>query len=169
MGRETETRQLLCDVLKDLNIPALIDADALFPEVIEVAQSRLAAGGAQAVLTPHAGEFERISGGRSPEVFSQETGLVLVLKGPVTRVFFEGRTVYSPFGGPILARGGTGDLLAGMIGARLSIRGNDAFRAACEGVSWHGRAADEWARARGAVGVRTTGLLKYLPEGLLYE
>lgn len=169
MGREPETRQLLSEVLEALPVPAVLDADALYPEVVDTAVKRLQAGGPQAILTPHAGEFERIAGNQSAVDFSRETGLVLVLKGPITRIFHQGRTLYSPFGGPILARGGTGDLLAGMLGARLSIQGNDPFRAACEGVAWHGRAADEWARARGAVGVRTTGLLNFLPEGLLYE
>jgi NAD(P)H-hydrate epimerase len=82
----------------------------------------------------------------------------------------DGRTGYhSFFGVPVLARGGSGDLLAGMIGGILAGSAQEPFVAACRGVVWHGLAADALARARGQVAVRTTELLEFLPDVLREE
>lgn len=168
MGREPETAQLLDDILGEIRAPVLLDADAIQPGVVSAAVNRPKDYG-PVVLTPHQGEYERICGRTGPREFARQTGAVLVLKGPMTRIFCGESCFVSPYGGPILARGGTGDLLAGMIGARLASSPEEVLRAACEGVVWHGRSADEWARERGSAGVRTTGLLDFLPEGLFYE
>jgi ADP-dependent NAD(P)H-hydrate dehydratase / NAD(P)H-hydrate epimerase len=92
-----------------------------------------------------------------------------VLKGPVTRVCDGRAELYSFFGGPVLARGGSGDLLAGMIGGLLAATPNDVLGAAARGVVWHGLAADALARERGPVAVRTTELLEFMPGALWRE
>ncbi len=168
IGKDEETARLIEDLVRTVPVPVLLDADALQSEIVQAAANREPTKG-EVILTPHAGEYRRIGNGESPESFVSESGLTMVLKGPLTRVYAGDRCIYSPFGGPVLARGGTGDLLSGIIGARLAKPAAKAMRAACEGVAWHGRAADEWARARGSTGVRTTGLLDFLPEGLLHE
>jgi NAD(P)H-hydrate epimerase len=73
---------------------------------------------------------------------------------------------YSFFGGPVLARGGSGDLLAGLIGGLLAQQPDDLLLAAARGVVWHGRAADLLARDKGQVAVQTTQLLDYLAPAL---
>ncbi len=79
----------------------------------------------------------------------------------------DGVCVYhSFFGGPVLARGGSGDLLAGLIGGLLAQAPDDPLLAACRGVVWHGLAADLLARERGQVAVQVTQLLDYLPAAL---
>jgi hydroxyethylthiazole kinase-like uncharacterized protein yjeF len=161
LSREAETLALAADIVKTVDVPLVIDADALQPEIVR-------AGHAPRVLTPHAGEFARIAGGRELKDFCSEAGVetVTVLKGPVTRVS-DGRGVHhSFFGGPVLARGGSGDLLAGMIGGLLAGGPKDIFAAASRGVVWHGLAADVLARERGQVAVRTTELLEFLPVAL---
>jgi NAD(P)H-hydrate epimerase len=159
MGRERETMALAADVVKTINVPVVLDADALQPEVVRAAKTKL-------VLTPHAGEFERIAEGRSLCDFAAGHESTVVLKGPVTRVS-DGRVVqHSFFGGPVLARGGSGDLLAGIIGAQLARTPGDPLAAACRGVVWHGLAADALARAHGAEAVRTTQLLDFLAPAL---
>jgi len=168
MGREAETTQLIQSLVGEIDLPILLDADALLPPVIDVARSRPHDFG-QVVLTPHAGEYQRIAQNLTPQKFSGKSGMIVVLKGPVTRIYSGDQCYVSTFGGPVLARGGSGDLLAGMLGARMTVRNADFARAACEAVAWHGLAAEEWARGRGTEGVRTTGLLDYLPEGLFYE
>lgn len=170
LGREEETLQLLTDLARELESPLLLDADALQPQVAAALEERPQDHGG-VILTPHSGEFERMRQSQeSLGDFSRRTRAVVVLKGPRTRIVHDAMDLVSIQGGPVLARGGTGDLLAGMIGARMASRGgNDLLSAAGEGVVWHGRAAEEWARERGAVGVRTTDLLYYLPEGLIYE
>ena len=66
----------------------------------------------------------------------------------------------------MLARGGSGDLLAGLTGGLLAQMPKDPTLAACRGVVWHGRAADLLARAHGSVAVSTTQLLDFLPAAL---
>ena len=158
LGSEPETLALVRSLVAGSPVPLVLDADALRPEAV-------AAGSAPRILTPHAGEFARIE-----PAWRTARDATLVLKGPVTRV--EGRTsaglvtARSFFGGPVLARGGSGDLLAGLIGGLLAQTPAEPLLAAMRGVVWHGRAADLLARERGQVAVRVTELLDFLPAAL---
>ncbi len=149
LGREKETLALAGEIVRSATVPLVIDADALQPEIVR-------AGDAPRVLTPHAGEFARIDGALPKNV-------VLVRKGPVTRIVRDGVSYHSFFGGPVLARGGSGDLLAGLIGGLLAQTPGEPLLAAARGVVWHGLAADALARAHGQVAVQTTQLLDFLP------
>ena len=95
-------------------------------------------------------------------------------KGPVTEIAGEGSslaresqesvvTYVSLFGGPVLARGGSGDLLAGLIGGLLAQTPSDRLLAAARGTVWHGLAADLLAGTHGQVAVNTTQLVDFLP------
>jgi ADP-dependent NAD(P)H-hydrate dehydratase / NAD(P)H-hydrate epimerase len=159
LGREAETVALAAAIVGSSPVPILVDADALQPEVISVAASSL-------VLTPHAGEYARIAGKRALREFAAALPATVVLKGSVTRICSDDAIYHSLFGGPVLARGGSGDLLAGIIGAQLARTPDDVAAAVCAGVVWHGSAADALARAQGAVAVRTTQLLDFLPAVL---
>jgi hydroxyethylthiazole kinase-like uncharacterized protein yjeF len=154
LGRERETLALVEEIAEASPRPLVIDADALQPAI-------MGAGGVPRVLTPHAGEFARIEA-------AIRAGAVVVRKGPVTRIETAGSgpVYHSFFGGPVLARGGSGDLLAGMIGALLAQGPADPLTAAARGVVWHGIAADALARAHGARAVRTTQLLDFLAPAL---
>ncbi|MEO6994636.1 MAG: NAD(P)H-hydrate dehydratase, partial [Lacunisphaera sp.] len=140
--------------------PILVDADALRPEVIKELKKK------PFVCTPHAGEFKRIA----PVLFSGKKFVmshgVLVLKGPLTHITDGKTTYYSLFGGPVLARGGSGDMLAGLIGGLLAQSPNDPLLAACRGVVWHGLAADLLARTHGQVAVENSQLLEQLGPAL---
>lgn len=155
LGREPETIALIERLLKSADLPAVLDADALQPSLVKI-------GKGPRILTPHAGEYLRIAGGRELRSFATETRSTVVLKGPVTQVAHGTRIHHSFFGGPVLARGGSGDLLAGLIGAALAQTPSDALGAALRGVALHGCAADLLARARGQVTPRTTELLDYI-------
>ena len=159
LGREPETFALVTDLLKTVRLPVLLDADALQPEFVKAAKSPL-------VLTPHAGEFARIAGKTALRVYSRKHRATVVLKGPITRVSDGETTYHSLFGGPVLARGGSGDLLAGLIGGLLAQTPTDPLLAASRGVVWHGRAADLLARTYGQTAVTTTQLLDFLPTAL---
>jgi len=162
LGRERETMALVREILKVSALPAVLDADALQPELVRGAKGPL-------VLTPHAGEFQRIAAGATLETFARTSGTTVVLKGPVTQIA-SGETVYhSIFGGPVLARGGSGDLLAGIVGSMLAQAPGDPALAAARGVVWHGRAAEALARAQGQAAVRTTDVLDSLAEALRSE
>jgi ADP-dependent NAD(P)H-hydrate dehydratase / NAD(P)H-hydrate epimerase len=160
LTREAETLALATDLVKNASVPLVLDADALQPEIVRV-------GKMARVLTPHAGEFARIAGGQGLRAFAEANpGSVTALKGPTTEIA-AGDTVYhSFFGGPVLARGGSGDLLAGMIGGLLAQTPSDALGASVRGTVWHGLAADALACARGQVSVRTTELLEFLTKTL---
>ena len=88
----------------------------------------------------------------------------MVLKGPITRICNEEHLIYSTRGGPVLSRGGSGDLLAGIIGVQLAQEGADALSVATLGVLIHGKAAELLARTSGQVFVRTTDVLDFLPK-----
>jgi NAD(P)H-hydrate epimerase len=151
LGRERETLALAREIALASPHPLVIDADALQPDIVS-------AGRAARVLTPHAGEHARIAA-------SVPEGAVLVRKGPVTRIETAGAAgpvYHSFFGGPVLARGGSGDLLAGIAGALLAQTPADPLGAAARAVVWQGLAADALARTHGPTAVRTTQLLDFL-------
>ena len=139
----------------------VLDADALRPAVI--AASRRAP---VRVLLPHGGEFRRLSG-RDASVpaaraYARRTNTIVVLKGALTCVTDGTRVLHVPFGGPVLARGGSGDLLAGIVASVLARRqelGLSAFDAVVLAATWHARAADWLRDSRGEEAVRTTDLL----------
>jgi hydroxyethylthiazole kinase-like uncharacterized protein yjeF len=160
LGTDPKTLQLIGRILDKVKIPVVIDADALRPEIIKRVQEKVF------ICTPHAGEFERIR----PALYKGKRFVprhgVLVLKGAMTRITAGGAGYYSLFGGPVLARGGSGDILAGIIAGLLAQQPQDALTAACRGVVWHGRAADLLARARGQVAVETSEILEQLGPAL---
>lgn len=164
LGREAETLALAGSIVKSARVPVLLDADALQPDLVRAAEA-----GNPLVLTPHAGEFARIADEGNLTEFVAATGATVVLKGPVTRVCGSaapGTVHHSFFGGPVLARGGSGDLLAGLIGGLLAQSPADPFPATCRGVVWHGLAADLLARQHGQTSVSVTQLLDFLPAAL---
>jgi hydroxyethylthiazole kinase-like uncharacterized protein yjeF len=159
LGAEAETLAWVADVVASAAVPLVLDADALRPEVLAGAKDR------PVICTPHAGEFQRIAA-HFPLPTPVPLRGALVLKGPLTRVT-DGRTsFYSPFGGPVLARGGSGDVLAGLLGGLLAQQPDDPLRTACQGVVWHGRAADLLARTRGQVAVEISEILEQLGPAL---
>jgi NAD(P)H-hydrate epimerase len=118
------------------------------------------------VLTPHAGEFARISAGDATDdaalrATAAKLHATITLKGAPTRVSDGGAVYFNPFGGPVLARGGSGDVLAGLVAGQLA-QGIGALEAAARGVVWHGRAADRLARANGQTSARVTELMPHL-------
>ena len=175
MGSESETRALLQRIVLEIPLPMVLDADALQPEIVLEAASRPPGAGG-ILITPHLGEFKRISGNEQPEIdeeelliFCQDRRVVTVLKGPLTRICDGSRIMISPFGGPVLARGGSGDILSGLAGSRLALPKSNPFKAVCQAVAWHGLAADALAREKGPTAVTTTDILHYLSAALRNE
>lgn len=125
--------------------PVVFDADALGVFATEP----LSARSGPTVLTPHAGEFRRITGSEpSPaaaRALAGSTGAVVLLKGNPTFVTDGATPWVVTSGGPELATIGSGDVLAGMIGALLA-RGADPLQAAISAAFWHGAAGADLAR-----------------------
>ena len=130
----------------------------------------LAARKMPAVLTPHVGEFKRLAaywdddrtaGARQ---LALETGCIVVLKGMSTVTAApDGQAVLNPTGNPGLAKGGSGDVLSGMIGGFLA-GGMLPFQAAAAGVYVHGKAADMAAQEKGERALLPQDVIEFMPR-----
>lgn len=176
MSRQAEALEVARSLVTLFDCPAVIDADALYafrgrPDLLE----RKATSG-PLVLTPHPGEAEWILGVPPAGIearridlaaeWGQRLGQVLVLKGSPTVIGTpEGEAFVNPTGGPALATGGTGDVLAGLIGAFLA-QGLSPVHAAIVGVYLHGHIADLIVERRGRFGLVAGDLVDALPEAL---
>ncbi len=98
--------------------------------------------------------------------WGQKLGQVLVLKGSPTVIGTpDGEAFINPTGGPALASGGTGDVLAGLIGGFLA-QGLSPVHAAITAVYLHGYTADLIVERRGIYGLIAGDLIQYLPEAM---
>ncbi|MFO1448674.1 MAG: NAD(P)H-hydrate dehydratase [Opitutaceae bacterium] len=159
LGREPETLICVKELLGTTTAPVVIDAEALQADLVHH-------GSVPRILTPHAGEWARISKRESIESFAAETNAVVVAKGPLTAVVSGWQRYYSLAGGPVLARGGSGDVLAGLVGGLLAQDPENPLSAAARGVLWHGLTADHLARAQGQTAVVVTDLIPLLASTL---
>ncbi|MGJ8651919.1 MAG: NAD(P)H-hydrate dehydratase [Opitutaceae bacterium] len=172
MGRDRSTEMIAQEMVKAVHLPVIMDADALRRKVVEIAPKRKSEYG-PVVVTPHMGEFMRIANLSEVDYsidtlqrFCQQYKLMTVLKGANTRICDGQSVLYNTHGGPVLSRGGSGDLLAGLIGGMVAQDNSDIQAAVGRGVMLHGLAAQELARDKGQVVVSTTELLNYLPKVL---
>lgn len=115
----------------------VLDAGGLTPATLAAARE----GGAEVVVTPHDGEFARLAGigagTFSIRSFSWREGVTVLRKGNPTMITDGGLPTLVTTGGPELASIGTGDVLAGMVGA-LWARGLEPVEAAVSAAYWHG-------------------------------
>ncbi len=166
LGRGDARQALVRELLERLDIPAVVDADALFE--LEPLQRA-----APTVLTPHAGELARLLGTDTEWVGAhrleaarqgaEQFGCVVVLKGSDTIVAAPGSgTIVCDLGPPALATAGTGDVLTGITAAFLA-KGLDPQVAAAAAAVAHGRAA---VLAPHRAGLIASDLLDLLPQAL---
>jgi hydroxyethylthiazole kinase-like uncharacterized protein yjeF len=172
LGRDRSTWRLILDLTQHVSCPLVLDADALnalsdSPRL----KGRLGKG---RVLTPHPGEMARLTGKSIDAIASdrvsaarkaaKEWGAVVVLKGARTVVAHpDGRTSEDPHEVPALATGGTGDVLAGMIGG-LMAQGSDPYSAAVTGVYIHAAAGRRLSQRFGDSGLLASDLLLEIPQ-----
>ena len=172
LGRDRSTWRLILDLTQHVSCPLVLDADALnalsdSPRL----KGRLGKG---RVLTPHPGEMARLTGKSIDAIASdrvsaarkaaKEWGAVIVLKGARTVVAHpDGRTSEDPHEVPALATGGTGDVLAGMIGG-LMAQGSDPYSAAVTGVYIHAAAGRRLSQRYGDSGLLAGDLLLEIPQ-----
>jgi NAD(P)H-hydrate epimerase len=167
LGTRPETVRLLERLLPELGIPAVVDADALnaFAGRPEALRSQ-----APRILTPHPGELAKLLGCsvrevqedrvRAARTLARQTGAIVILKGARSVIADpNGEVRVNGPGGPGLATGGTGDVLAGLLGALLA-QGGSAFDAASLGVYLHGLAGEQL----GPVGSTAGEVAALLPE-----
>lgn len=192
LGEGDGPRALALRCVQSESTPVVIDADGL-NALAQVRELHLDFR-APAILTPHPGEFRTLAGAlrvtqdpvdpstrpAAAEAMAQKLGAIVVLKGANTVVSDGQRTWTCDRGNPCLATGGTGDVLAGLIGAivaqhvRIAAHpllakggGLSLFDAACLAVEAHARAGEEWAKTHHASGGMVPQELAELLPGVM--
>lgn len=175
LGTERGTRVAVASLLAGRNTPAVLDADGINAfSADRRPRARLHAGRHPLVVTPHPGEAARLLGSDTGEIqadrlgsarrIAEATAAVVVLKGSCSVVAHpDGRASFNASGNPGMATAGTGDALAGVVGALLA-RGVEAFDAARLGTYVHGAAGDLAAERFGEDGMIAGDLIEGLPE-----
>lgn len=166
MGRGVERQKLVRDVLNASRVPTVADADALF--ALSCDMGLLGRLSAPLVLTPHAVEFTRMGGRLTDDRvadarrFADRYPVTLVLKGHRTVIAYpEGGAHILAAGNPGMAKGGSGDVLAGILGAMLGqLPQNDAVRT---GVCIHAAAGDLCAKELGEYGMTPVDMIEAIP------
>ena len=145
-----DTAALVRGILEEAGIPVILDADGL--NVLAGEPQLLSKARCPLMVTPHLGEFSRFFGVHMDEAerdacgqaraAAQKYSVTVLLKGPVTVIAAPGETLRCSFlGNSGLSKGGSGDVLSGILGA-MAARGLPLFRAAQAGAWLHGKAAD---------------------------
>ena len=166
LGRSDEVTEVVCTLLREAACPIVLDADGIFA----LAQHKdiLRRTARPLVMTPHAGEFARLSGKKQmqPEelrAFAQENRCTVLYKAHRTLIAApDGRLFRNHTGNPGMAKGGSGDTLAGMLVSLIG-QGLAPEDAACAAAWLHGAAGDSAANRYGEYGMTPTDLLACLP------
>jgi NAD(P)H-hydrate epimerase len=180
MGQSPETVKFTTGLLSATRIPAVIDADALNILAAKPVLLAKLAKGRMMVLTPHPGEMARLAGITVAEVqanrlevarsFAQRNGVTLVLKGWRTLIAHpDGRVSVNTSGNPGMAKGGSGDLLTGLIAGLLAQYPDEPARAVEAAVYLHGFAADLAVRRDDEHTLLATDSLSHLAQAFRFE
>jgi hydroxyethylthiazole kinase-like uncharacterized protein yjeF len=170
-----ETVELVQALVKQLDRPAVLDADAL--NSLTGRTALLASCTTPPIITPHPGEMARLESHATSQTvnhdrigtathFARERGLFVVLKGARTVVARpDGAVAICPTGNPGMATAGTGDVLTGMIVGLLA-QGLPSWEAACAATYLHGTAGDLAAAKRGCPGLIARDVIEEIPFAL---
>jgi len=182
LGQSPETIKFTTGLLSSTELPAVLDADALnILAAKPVLLAKLARRGKRAlVLTPHPGEMARLAGTTIAEIqanrleaargFATKMGVTLVLKGARTLIAHpDGRVAVNTTGNPGMAKGGSGDLLTGMIAGLLAQYPDDRARAIEAAVYLHGLAADLALGEQDEHTLLATDSLQYLSRAFRFQ
>ena len=166
MGRSGGVRALTLAAVREYPGLLVLDADALWavsedPEILKEAAGRV-------IVTPHAGEFRRLGGELTGErltdglAFAEKYSCVTLLKGHRSVIAFpEGRAYIIAAGNPGMAKGGSGDVLTGIMAAML---GQLPMERAAVTAAWlHAAAGDACAAEKGEYGMTPTDIIEKLP------
>jgi hydroxyethylthiazole kinase-like uncharacterized protein yjeF len=174
LSLDPEAQDLARALVLEVGRPMVVDADALGALAGHLELLRRAAG--PRALTPHPGEMARMLGVGADTVqadrleitrrVSREHRVALALKGAGTVIGGpDGQVAVNPTGNPGMAKGGSGDVLAGIVGALLA-RGVEATPALWAGCYVHGAAGDVAARERGEYAMIASDIIESLPAAL---
>ena len=167
LGQSEGVFMVVQEVLRAFDGPVVLDADGInvLSGHIDILRGRTN----PTILTPHEGEFQRISGQVCDDriatavSFAKNTGCIFLLKGHQTVITDGSKCYVNPTGNPGMAVGGSGDVLAGMIAALLG-QGIAPLQAAACSAWLHGAAGDICATEIGQYGMLPTDMLQVLPR-----
>jgi hydroxyethylthiazole kinase-like uncharacterized protein yjeF len=178
LSQRGEASKVARELLAKTKIPMVIDADGL--NAFDGRDDLLNGDGRTLVLTPHPGEMARLTGMTVEEVeadrvglgrrFATEHKLTLVLKGWRTLVAHpDGSIAVNTTGNPAMAKGGSGDILTGIVSAMLAQFPDDVARAVEAAVYLHGLAGDFAARVMDEHTVLATDTVAHLSDSFRYR
>ncbi|KAA0993918.1 NAD(P)H-hydrate dehydratase [Dyadobacter aurulentus] len=168
VGQEPVTIAMLEELLDQVKVPLIIDADAL--NILSIHRHLLDKLPPNTILTPHPKEFQRLAGESSDEYerlelareFAGKYQVIICLKGANTAVILpNGEVHFNSTGNPGMATGGTGDVLTGIITGLLAQKYSPA-EAAILGVYQHGIAGDRAAAKKGQIAMIASDLVEGL-------
>ncbi|MBD3426110.1 MAG: NAD(P)H-hydrate dehydratase [Candidatus Omnitrophica bacterium] len=172
MGTADSTKTLVKDLLNEIEIPLVLDADGI--NCLEGDIDILGKRSFRTVITPHPGELARLTGKTATDIqanreditksIAEVTETVVVLKGYGTVVASpDGKVYVNQTGNSGMASGGTGDVLTGMIASFIG-QGIDDYSASVCAVYLHGTAGDIAAEEVGQFSMTASDILDLLPE-----
>jgi ADP-dependent NAD(P)H-hydrate dehydratase / NAD(P)H-hydrate epimerase len=180
IGGAPETVEFVREFVRDTDVPMVIDADGL--NALAGALDCLNGKGRSRVLTPHPGEMARLAGTKTADVqssrldvareFAARHKVVLVLKGFRTLITDpQGNVWVNPNGNPGMAKGGTGDVLTGVVAGFVAQFGNRSgepslTEVVAAAVYIHGLAGDLAAEDAGEMSMLAGDLLQRIPDAL---
>jgi NAD(P)H-hydrate epimerase len=178
LSQRGDASRVARELLARTKVPMVIDADGL--NAFDGRDDLLNGEGRTLVLTPHPGEMARLAGLTVKEVeadriglarrFATEHRLTLVLKGWRTLVAHpDGRIAVNTTGNPAMAKGGSGDILTGIVAAMLAQFPDDVAHAVEAAVYLHGLAADFAARVMDEHTVLATDTVAHLSDAFRYR
>lgn len=172
LGNSENTRKITEYVIKNADCPIIIDADGInsIADNINVLKERTG----DTVITPHPLEFSRICGSATAEIqadrigaakrFAREYGVTVLLKGAYSVISGPaGNVTVNTSGNAALAKGGSGDILTGIIAAMLA-QGISPYIAACSGAYCHGYAADILVKTMFPASITAGDVIEALPR-----
>ena len=147
VGTDAAVTACVLSILKETKMPVVIDADAI--TILSNQPNGISLIPPDAIITPHPKEFDRLFGKQENDYaraakaisLSESYPWILILKGQYTLICYKGRGWYNTTGNVGLAKGGSGDVLTGIITALLA-QGYSLLHSAQLGVYLHGTAAD---------------------------
>jgi hydroxyethylthiazole kinase-like uncharacterized protein yjeF len=180
LGQSPETVKFTTGLLSSTKMPAVIDADALNILAAKPVLLAKLAKGRTLVLTPHPGEMARLAATSTADVqanrlemargFAQRMGVTLVLKGARTLIAHpDGGVAVNTSGNPAMAKGGSGDLLTGIVAGLLAQYPDEPARAVEAAVYLHGLAADLAVREADEHTLLATDSLKYFSRAFRFR
>ncbi len=175
LGRNKDTEELTSAILREFDVPLVVDADALYA----IAQTHLDLRHAKSkkiILTPHLGEFARLVGHNVDDVrnhlwenvaqYAQKIQHTVAAKSYITYITGPGpESLISTAGNPGMATAGMGDVLSGVIGSFLG-QGFSPTAAAAAGAFVHGSAGDLAAEIKGYHGLIASDVIEAIPNAI---